>query len=103
MSLSYGKPNYSYARFRVRTAVGESTTVSVKPPLVVQAIKALGSLATVRTVVREAAITYQPNHPDAKTRSAYVSLTLQQLVDRSSKTTPPPRPPVTSDQLASAA
>jgi len=103
MSLSYGKPSYSYARFRVRTANGESTTVSVKPTLVVQAIRALGSLATVRRVVREAAVTYQAASPDAKTRSAHVSLTLQQLVERDSKSTPATQPSVAQGQLASAA
>jgi hypothetical protein len=103
MSLSYGKPSYSYARFRVRTANGESTTVSVKPTLVVQAIKTLGSLATVRRVVREAATAYQAATPEAKTRSAHVSLTLQQIVDRDVRCTPPPQPSMAQGQLASAA
>jgi hypothetical protein len=103
MSLSSVRPTYSYARFRVRTAEGESTTVSVKPTLVVQAIRTLGSLATVRGVVRAAAITYQTSSPDAKSRSAYVALTLQQIVDRDPKNCPPVPTSVAQAQLASAA
>jgi hypothetical protein len=103
MSLSSVKPTYTYARFRVRSAEGESTTVSVKPTLVVQAIKALGSLATVRRVVREAAVTYQGNSPLGKTRSGYVALTLQQIVDRDPRNSPPLQTPVAQNQLASAA
>jgi len=82
MSIPLSKPIYIYKRFRVKRASdGGSTTVSVDPVLVVNAVKALGSLATVSRIVREAASTYDESAPGAaKNRSAHVTRTLEAII-----------------------
>lgn len=76
--MSEGKKTvYTYKLFRVKHRDGKSTTVSVDPVLVTEAVKVLGDSKAVGKLVREASLRYI-KEIDQCSRSRYVT---RQLMD----------------------
>lgn len=70
-----------YYRFRVKTDDGRSTTVSVKPALMAQAIGVTGDWKRTRRLVTEVAKTFVPTHQGQLGRSAVVNQMLRNIVE----------------------